>query len=53
MVEKEYEGEVISAMVPANVKAAIAKALKQGLAMNESDYLRKATIEKLKKDGLL
>ncbi len=51
MVEKE--GEVISAMVPANVKVAIGKALKQGLAMNESDYFRKALIEKLREDGLL
>lgn len=51
MVEKE--GEVVSAKVPANIKVAITKALKKGLAMNESDYLREAIIKKLKEDELL
>jgi len=47
------EGEVVSAKVPNKIKTAITKALEKGFAMNESDYLRKAIIEKLKKDGLL
>lgn len=51
MVDKE--AEVVSAKVPANIKTGIIKAIKQGLAMNESDYIREAVVKKLREDGLL
>jgi len=52
MPEKD-DGEVVSAKIPANVKTAIEKAVKKGMAMNESDYLRVAVIKKLREDELL
>jgi hypothetical protein len=47
------EKEVVSAAVPPKIKTATIKAIDKGLAISESDYLRKALIEKLEKDGLL
>ena len=43
----------IGGRVPPAAKEAIEKAIKAGFAMNESDYVRKAVIKELRKDGLL
>ena len=44
---------LIAGRVPPAAKDAIEKAVKKGLAANESDYVRKSVIKELRKDGFL
>lgn len=47
---KEY---VSRARVGKRTKQALAKAVKKGIALNESDYIRRALDKQLREDGLI